>query len=64
VSIGLGDAENDVTLLHAVDRPILVPRADGLLDPALESAFPLAERAPAPGPAGWNEAVLHAVNGG
>ena len=64
VSIGLGDAENDVTLLGAVDRPILVPRPDGQLEPALEAAFPLAERAPAPGPEGWNQAVLHAVNGG
>lgn len=60
-SIGLGDAENDLGLLQAVDQPILVPRPDGSLDPALASAFPSAQRAPAPGPSGWNEAVLAAL---
>jgi mannosyl-3-phosphoglycerate phosphatase len=60
-SIGLGDAENDLGLLRAVDHPILVPRPDGGIDPALDAAFPAADRAPAPGPAGWNEAVLAAV---
>jgi mannosyl-3-phosphoglycerate phosphatase len=60
-SIGLGDAENDLGLLRAVDHPILVPRPGGDIDPALDAAFPSAERAPAPGPAGWNQAVLAAV---
>jgi mannosyl-3-phosphoglycerate phosphatase len=62
-SIGLGDAENDLGLLDAVDRPILVPRADGSFDPALVVAFPGAERAPSAGPEGWNHAVLHALSG-
>jgi mannosyl-3-phosphoglycerate phosphatase family protein len=62
-SIGLGDAENDVSLLHAVDRPILVPRPDRQFDPVLTAAFPAADRAHAPGPEGWNQAVLHAVRG-
>ena len=62
-SIGLGDAENDLGLLGAVDQPILVPRADGSVDPALVAAFPAAQRAPAPGPEGWNQAVLQAVRG-
>jgi mannosyl-3-phosphoglycerate phosphatase len=61
-SIGLGDAENDLSLLHAVDRPILVPRPDGGFDAALAAAFPHAERAPAPGPEGWNRAVLRALD--
>jgi mannosyl-3-phosphoglycerate phosphatase len=60
-SIGLGDAENDLSLLRAVERPILVPRPDGGVDAALASAFPDAERAPLPGPAGWNQAVLRVV---
>jgi mannosyl-3-phosphoglycerate phosphatase len=60
-SIGLGDAETDLGLLGAVDRPILVPRPDGGIDPALDAAFPAAERAPIAGPAGWNKAVLTAV---
>ena len=62
-SIGLGDAENDLGLLGAVDRPILVPRPDGSIDPMLEAAFPSACRAPLPGPEGWSQAVLHAVGG-
>jgi mannosyl-3-phosphoglycerate phosphatase len=62
-SIGLGDAENDLGLLGAVDHPILVPRPDGSIDPALAAAFPGAKRAPAPGPEGWNRAVLLAVSG-
>jgi mannosyl-3-phosphoglycerate phosphatase len=60
-SIGLGDAENDLGLLGAVDRPILVPRPDGRVDATLAAAFPRAERAPAPGPEGWNRAVLQVV---
>jgi mannosyl-3-phosphoglycerate phosphatase len=60
-SIGLGDAENDLGLLRVVDRPILIPRPDGRVDPALVLAFPEAERAPAPGPLGWNQAVLAAL---
>jgi mannosyl-3-phosphoglycerate phosphatase len=61
VSIGLGDAENDLSLLRAVDHPILVPRPDGCVDAALAAAFPRAERAPLPGPAGWNAAVIGAL---
>ncbi len=62
-SIGLGDAENDLGLLGAVDQPILVPRPDGSVDPALAAAFPGAPRAHAPGPEGWNSAVLQALGG-
>jgi mannosyl-3-phosphoglycerate phosphatase len=61
--VGLGDAANDVELLLAVDRPILMPRADGSLDPALAGRLPAAERAPGPGPAGWAAAVLAALAG-
>src|SRR5262249_10882206 len=60
-SIGLGDAGNDLGLLRAADHPILAPRPGGAIAPALDAASPAAERAPAPGPAGWNEAVLAAV---
>jgi mannosyl-3-phosphoglycerate phosphatase len=58
VSVALGDAENDLTMLQAVDRPVLVPRRDGLVDVRLARALPRAARAPWPGPRGWNEAVL------
>jgi phosphoserine phosphatase len=62
-SAGLGDARSDLPLLRAVDRPILVPRPDGRLDPELASSLPDAERAPAPGAVGWNAAVLAVLAG-
>jgi mannosyl-3-phosphoglycerate phosphatase len=62
-SLGLGDAASDRALLEAVDRPILVPGPGGI-DPALATALPAAERAPAPGPRGWNRAVLTILEGG
>jgi mannosyl-3-phosphoglycerate phosphatase len=61
--VGLGDAANDLPLLLAVDRPILMPQADGSLDPALAARFRGAERAPLAGPAGWAAAVLGALRG-
>jgi mannosyl-3-phosphoglycerate phosphatase len=62
-SLGLGDAENDAPLLQAVDRPVLIPRPDGEVDPALRRLLPTAEVAPRPGPEGWNEAVLTVLRG-
>jgi mannosyl-3-phosphoglycerate phosphatase len=62
-SVALGDAGNDASLLAVVDRPILVPRIDGSLAPELVQACPAAERAPAPGPRGWNAAVLAVLAG-
>lgn len=57
-SVALGDSANDLTMLEAVDRPVLVPRPDGRVAEVLARALPSAERAPWPGPRGWNEAVL------
>jgi mannosyl-3-phosphoglycerate phosphatase len=62
-TVGLGDAGNDLGLLKTVDRPILMPRRDGRFDAELLEALPRAERAPRPGPAGWNEAVLAVLRG-
>jgi mannosyl-3-phosphoglycerate phosphatase len=62
--VGLGDAANDLSLLLAATRPIVMPRPDGTLDPALAAHLPGAERAPAPGPAGWSAAVLAVLSGG
>jgi mannosyl-3-phosphoglycerate phosphatase len=56
-TIALGDAPVDLSLLAAVDHPVIVPGPDGF-DPELTAAVPAAERAPLPGPAGWNAAVL------
>ncbi len=61
-TVGLGDAGSDVPLLLAVDRPLLVPGPGGV-DPVLARALPHAERAPRPGPEGWNAAVLAVLAG-
>jgi mannosyl-3-phosphoglycerate phosphatase len=57
-TIGLGDAPNDLAFLEVVDEAILVPRPDGRVHEGLAAALPGARHAPAPGPAGWNAAVL------
>ena len=57
-SLALGDSDNDLTMLQAVDRAVIVPRPDGSWSETLLGGLPLARRAPFPGPRGWNEAVL------
>lgn len=61
-SIGLGDSLNDLPLLMAVDRPILVRLADGNFDTRI--AIPGLLKTQFPGPAGWNEAVLQLLTTG
>ena len=58
-STGLGDAYNDLPLLEAVDRPILVRHEDGGFDERVNLSH--AMRTQQPGPAGWNEAVLQCL---
>jgi mannosyl-3-phosphoglycerate phosphatase len=62
LSVALGDAASDRSMLEAVLRPIVMPGPEGL-DPALAAALPRAERAPLPGPLGWNAAVLAVLRG-
>ena len=62
-TVGLGDAPNDEPLLRAVARPIVIPRACGTVDEELAARVPEAEVAPAPGPGGWNTAVLTVLGG-
>jgi mannosyl-3-phosphoglycerate phosphatase len=62
--VGLGDAANDLPLLLAVTRPIVMPRPDGTVDPALAVRLPGVERALGSGPAGWSSAVLAVLSGG
>lgn len=59
-TLALGDSPNDIELLGAADRAVIVPHQDGP-DPSLVAALPHASLAPAPGPAGWNQAVLLAL---
>ncbi|MBI4401249.1 MAG: HAD-IIB family hydrolase [Nitrospirae bacterium] len=56
VTVGIGDSLNDLPLLAAVDRPILVQKPDGSYDPEVQ--LPNLIRAPGVGPAGWNRAIL------
>ncbi len=60
-ALGLGDSEVDASLLAEVEEPILMPKPSGRVDAALAERFPLARRAPSPGPVGWAAAVLHVV---
>ena len=62
-TVGLGDAANDLPLLEAVDRPIVMPRRRGGIDATLAAAQPRAERARAAGPGGWAAAVLDVLAG-
>jgi glycerate 2-kinase len=61
-SIGLGDSLNDLSLLQAVDRPVLVRHADGGFDQRID--VPGLLRTRLAGPAGWNEAVLQLLASG
>ena len=56
ISIGLGDSLNDLPMLQAVDRPVLVRHEDGSCDARIE--IPGIQQTRLPGPAGWNETML------
>lgn len=62
-SVALGDAANDLAMLKAVDRPIVVPKRSGAPDADLARALPDAEVAPEPGPAGWDAAIMTVLRG-
>lgn len=57
-SIGVGDGHNDAAFLNAVDVPVIVRSRFAV---ALKKAVPRAEVTEAPGPHGWNEAILPLV---
>lgn len=54
-TIALGDSDNDVEMLRAVDRPVVIPRAVG--EPLDPGPLPNLLVALEPGPAGWRVAV-------
>jgi len=56
VFIGLGDSENDLSLLERMDVPILMARADGTFDATILERMPSVKRALS-GPAGWLQIV-------
>lgn len=54
-AIALGDSDNDIEMLRAVDFPVVIPRAQGApLDPG---PLPNLLRPAAPGPVGWGQAI-------
>ncbi len=55
-TIGLGDSENDRSMLEEVDIPVIIPNPDSQAPLHLDS--PKVIIAPSPGPAGWNAIVL------
>ena len=57
-AIGLGDSANDLPMLAAVDVPILLQKPGGSYDEEVLEKIPRVKKAPAPGPQGWNAAVL------
>lgn len=61
VTVGLGDAHNDLPLLRAVDVPVLMQRKDGTHLEGLRS--PRLVLTTAPGPSGWNRAILGIFGG-
>ncbi len=54
--IGLGDSENDLSLLESVNVPILMAKPDGTFDATILRRIPSVKRALA-GPAGWLQIV-------
>ncbi|MCP9438434.1 MAG: HAD-IIB family hydrolase [Nitrospira sp.] len=55
-TVAVGNSLNDLPMLAAVDRPILLQQADGVYAAGID--LPGLIRAPAPGPTGWNQAIL------
>lgn len=59
-SVGIGDSLNDLPLLLAVDKPVIVKKPSGKHDGRI--AIPGLIRTKGRGPEGWNEAVLELLN--
>ncbi len=58
-SIGLGDGFNDLPMLEAVARPVLIRHEDGGFDSRIVMTGLMKTRRP--GPQGWNEAILELI---
>lgn len=64
-SVALGDAPNDIAMLEAADRGIIIPNpGHGTLPVLAGEASGRIIRAKFPGPRGWNEAVLQVLCAG
>jgi mannosyl-3-phosphoglycerate phosphatase len=59
-TLGIGDGHNDVAFLGAVDVPIVIRSSFAA---ELKKAVPNSRVTQAPGPHGWNEAILEVLQG-
>lgn len=57
VTVGLGNSANDLSLLLAVDRPILIRNPDRSWDSAVTQSIPGIRKTMSIGPEGWAESV-------
>jgi mannosyl-3-phosphoglycerate phosphatase len=57
-TVGLGDSLNDLSMLTAVELPILVKKADGTYDQAVVERLPHVRLAKGVGPGGWGTAIM------
>ncbi|MBI5776739.1 MAG: mannosyl-3-phosphoglycerate phosphatase, partial [Nitrospirae bacterium] len=55
-TVAIGDSLNDLPMLAAADRPILIQRTDGTYDPDI--TLPNLVCTQGVGPEGWNRAIL------
>jgi mannosyl-3-phosphoglycerate phosphatase len=60
-AVGLGDSLNDLSLLQEVDVPVVVRNPACVAATGLLRKVPTARLTKAPGPSGWNEAILEIV---
>ncbi len=60
-SVAIGSRARDLPLLSAADHAVALPRRGQELDPVLSSRLPNGIHGEAPGAAGWNQAVLKAL---
>lgn len=63
-TVALGDSPNDLSLLAAVDQAVLLPRPDGGFAEEVLTRLPHVGLGSAPGPRGWNGAVLRILAAG
>lgn len=57
-SVGIGDSPNDISMLHAVDVPVIAMRPNWVFHQRLVEDVPNAIHASGIGPVGWNAAVM------
>lgn len=62
-AVAIGNSENDLPMLVAVDVAILLPERSGELNAEVFSRLPAVQRGPAPGPEGWNQTILELLRG-